>query len=504
MVQGQEGAKTPQLITGFRVWAAHPRTMAISNSLQPDGMGVERIESSPSGPSNYGPEIDICAQGTDAPSLDDIGGGQIFGGTSAAAPTVAAAAALMLSVEPELSWVNLRDILRDTAAVIDGANADPVGQWIGGFSQWYGFGRLDVNAAVQGADAFDPGTVNLVIRDNLADTGEFLPTGEPFWHSPDLWVRNDEPAADPIGDPAYDVLPPNQPAIVGADNWIRVRVRNAGSAASANAFVRLYLTHFAGSEFVYPADYIPSINTGDPIPSPLVQATYIIGEQMIASLAAGDDVILDFLWPAALVPPEFVGGAKWHPCLLAEALPHTGPAPTGNHVFDNTNLAQRNVTVDYAADDGEPHEMTGVIGNEAEVSQMRRIVVHRGHLPKRARAWVRFLDPKVERAVLRSWSGAGKPRPPAVDRSPCCCCRAVPPAQPADLHVAVVDGQRRFYLTGARLTLDVPMVGGVLTPVVLGAQFPKGTLKHACEIVLIEQDMNGRPLGAFSFEIVRR
>jgi len=91
-----------------------------------------------------------------------------------------------------------------------------------------------------------------------------------------------------------------------------------------------------------------------------VQATYIIGEQMIASLAAGTDVILNFLWPEAMVPPETVGGTSWHPCLLAEASPHTGPTPSGNLVIDNTNLAQRNVTVDYSDDDGEPHEMTGV------------------------------------------------------------------------------------------------------------------------------------------------
>lgn len=487
------------LITGFRVWAAHPRTMAISNSNQPDAGGVERLNNT----SNFGPEIDICAQGTGAPSLNDTGGEQIFGGTSAAAPTVAAAAALILSVEPNLTWINLRDILRNTAVVIDGANTDAVGQWVGGFSQWYGFGRLDVNSAVQGADAFDPGTVNLVIRDNLADTGAFVPTGGTFWRSPDLWVRNADPTTDPIGDPAYHVAPLNQPAIAGADNWVRVRVRNVGTAPSANFFVRVYLTHFAGSQFVYPADYIPSINTGDPIPSPLVQATYIIGEQMIASLAAGADVILNFLWPTALVPPEFVGGTKWHPCLLAEASPHTGPVPSGNLVFDNTNLAQRNVSVDYAADDGEPHEMTGVIGNEEDDTRFRRIVVVRGHLPKKALVWVRFLDPKVERAVIRSWSAREKPGEPAADPGQCCCHPAAA-AQPANLRVTVVDGQRRFYLTGSRLTIDVPMVGGALTPVVLGAQLPEGSLQRPFEIPLIEQDVSGSARGAFALEIARR
>jgi hypothetical protein len=496
------------VITGFRVWAAHPRTLAISNSEQPDAGGVERLHLAPpnTNGSNIGPEIDICAQGEFNRSLNDTGGEMGFNGTSCAAPTVAAAAALMLSVEPNLTWINLRDILRNTAVVIDAANATPLGQWILGFSQWYGFGRLDVDAAVQAADAFDPGTVNLVIRDNQADTGAFVPTGGTFWRSPDLWVRNTDPATDPIGDPAYGVNPPNQPAIAGVDNWVRVRVRNVRTAASANFFVRVYLTHFAGSQFVYPTDYIPSINTGDPIPSPLVQATYIIGEQMVATLAVGADIILNFLWPAALVPPEFVGGTKWHPCLLAEASPHTGPAPSGNLVFENTNLAQRNTSVDYSDDDGEPHEMTGVIGNEADDSRFRRIVVHRGNLPKKAKVWVRFLDPKVERAVLKWWSSGAKPETSAGGG--CCCC---PPetrparARESDLRVETVNGQRRFYLTtGSQLTLDVPMVGGALTPVVVGAQIPKGSMAGSHEIPLTEQDISGRTLGAFSLEIARR
>ena len=134
-----------QLITGYRTWAAHPCTMAIANSAQPDGDGVERKVDS----SNFGPEIDICAQGQGAPSLNHNGGEQIFGGTSAAAPTVAAAAALMLSVNPELTWIQLRDILRETAVMIDPDNDDSIGQWEDGFSQWYGYGRLDIEAAVK-------------------------------------------------------------------------------------------------------------------------------------------------------------------------------------------------------------------------------------------------------------------------------------------------------------------------------------------------------------------
>lgn len=498
------------LITGFRVWAAHPRTMAIANSVQPDGMGVERRRASASDTSSFGPEIDICAQGHNAPSLNTTGGEQTFGGTSAAAPTVAAAAALMLSAEPALTWINLRDILRDTAVVIDGANVDPVGQWAGGFSQWYGFGRLDVNAAVQGADAFDPGAVSLVIRDNLADTGEFVPSAGTFWRSPDLWVRRSDPATDPVGDPAYGANPPNEAADSGVDNWIRVRVRNVGTAASGNAFVRVYLTHYAGAQFVYPNDYIPTINAGDPLPSPLVQGTYQIGEQMIASLAAGADTILNFLWPSAMVPPEEVAGANWHPCLLAEVSPHTGPDPTGNLVVDNSNLAQRNVTIDYSDDDGAAREMLGVIGNEQNDDRAIRVEVQRGKLPKRATVWLRFLDPKVERAVLKQLTkdAAGNPtsgKPTAGDDHGCCCGPQRRPGKRDAVRVETVAGGRRFCLrAGSRLTLDVPMVGGNLTAVALGVQIPKGELRGGYDVPLIQEDLQGRQTGAFSFEIVPR
>ncbi|MGH8488987.1 MAG: S8 family peptidase [Gammaproteobacteria bacterium] len=497
-----------QVITGVRVWAAHPRTLAISNSLQPDGGGVERLDAS----SNFGPEIDICAQGTGARSLNDVGGEQIFGGTSAAAPTVNAAAGLMLSVEPNLTWVNVRDILRATAVQIDPANADPQGMWVGGFSWWYGFGRLDIDAAVQAADGFDPGAVNLVLRDSLGDTGMIVPTMGTFWHSPDLWVRQTDPTGTPL--PAYNVNPPHENALFGQDNWVQVRVKNVGTAPSGDYFVRAYLTHFAGSQFQYPTDYVPSINSGDPIPSPLVQATYLIGEQQGTGLAAGAEQGFVFLWPSALVPPAQVAGVDWHPCLLAEVSPHTPPAPSGNLPYDNKNLCQRNITIDFSDDD--VREMAGVIGHKDADARIRRIKVWRMNLPKKARVWVRFLDRRVEAAVtkhLKLQEAGATPGVPPHGSPSCgchkphhgpqrCCCKAVTgvPAHP----LAVLDqlNEHRIFriATGGCMTLDVPMTAGPLAVVVLGCYIPKGTPKGNYEVTLIEQSLDGRNLGAFALQ----
>jgi len=491
------------LITGFRTWAAHPRTLAIANSNQPDGMGIEVKN----GTSNFGPEIDICAQGNNAPSLNSTGGTQTFGGTSAAAPTVAAAAALMLSAEPQLSWINLRDILRNTAVVIDGANTDPVGQWIGGFSQWYGFGRLDILAAVQGADTFDTGAVNLVIRDNLADNGTVVPTGGIFYRSPDIWIRNADPVLEGLADPAYGIDPPHLNALSGADNWVRVRVKNVGTAASSNFYVRLYLTHFAGSQFVYPTDYIPSGNPGDPIPSPLVQGTYLIGEQLVTTQASGAEVIYNFQWPAAMVPPETVAGTSWHPCLLAEVSPHTGPTPSGNLVWDNTNLAQRNITIDYSDDsDDFVYEASGVIGNVAHKSTMKRLILHKGKLPKVSPIWIRFMDERVQKTVLELVRKGPDTAIQYDSKKDCrCCCsiskRGQTEYKKPNAKVISKKGQIYFYTTESRLILEVPMIHGRLTPVAIGTEFSGKPGKEGLELALIEEDISGQQLGGFALSI---
>lgn len=64
-----------------------------------------------------------------------------FGGTSAAAPVVAGAAALVLSANPNLSPIQVRDILVNTATDM-GAN---------GFDNNFGFGRVNARAAVEEA-----------------------------------------------------------------------------------------------------------------------------------------------------------------------------------------------------------------------------------------------------------------------------------------------------------------------------------------------------------------
>jgi subtilisin family serine protease len=76
-----------------------------------------------------------------------------FGGTSSATPLVAGVAALMLSANPLLTAAEVRSILQSMAVKIDAAHAGYDGD---GWSEEYGYGRVDASAAVAQAAASAP------------------------------------------------------------------------------------------------------------------------------------------------------------------------------------------------------------------------------------------------------------------------------------------------------------------------------------------------------------
>jgi subtilisin family serine protease len=81
------------------------------------------------------------------PSLGDAEGDYTnsFGGTSSACPGVAGVAALVLAVAPDLSWDQVKDILRRSCDRIDEAAG---GYDADGHSHLYGFGRINAATAV--------------------------------------------------------------------------------------------------------------------------------------------------------------------------------------------------------------------------------------------------------------------------------------------------------------------------------------------------------------------
>ncbi len=97
--------------------------------------------------SNYGEGLDLVAPGV-AIATTDIGAGarfvRDFNGTSAATPHVAAVAALVLSLRPDLNEHRVRDVIRRSADRL-GSGRRP--------SRLVGFGRLNAHAALLRARA---------------------------------------------------------------------------------------------------------------------------------------------------------------------------------------------------------------------------------------------------------------------------------------------------------------------------------------------------------------
>jgi len=101
--------------------------------------------------SNYGTGLDIMAPGIDIPTLN-LGGGYImdFNGTSAAAPHVAAVAALVLSMNPTLSQTEARRILETTTDGMGyGYLPNVAGQPNGPWNDHVGYGRVNAAKAVR-------------------------------------------------------------------------------------------------------------------------------------------------------------------------------------------------------------------------------------------------------------------------------------------------------------------------------------------------------------------
>jgi subtilisin family serine protease len=167
-------------LTGF---AVHPDVIAVSACTSLNKKAAY---------SNWGTNISVCAPSNNAPpgmwlqetgfistppevtgflpgqgvfTADQLGEAGYdasnftgdFGGTSSACPTVAGVAALVLSVNPDLTAAEVRQILQQTADKIIDPDPDPQfgfrkGTYeANGHSQWFGYGKVNAFKAVQAA-----------------------------------------------------------------------------------------------------------------------------------------------------------------------------------------------------------------------------------------------------------------------------------------------------------------------------------------------------------------
>lgn len=153
---------------------------------------------------------------------------------------------------------------------------------------------------------------DLWLRDDPGHTGSDA-WGGTFWDSPDLWIRRADDGGTVHQSPEY-----------GQDNWFHARVRNRSAASAAPHFVvSFHARGFAGTQFSWPADFLPCL---------AAKAEF--------ELPAGGERIVKARWPAALVPP-----AGTHTCLLASVIVRGDRPGAGAHVWEHNNLAQKNLTV---------------------------------------------------------------------------------------------------------------------------------------------------------------
>lgn len=114
--------------------------------------------------------------------------------------------------------------------------------------------------------------IDLYIRDNDVDTGT-QPSDLPHWTSPDIWVRNNAPPADPndSSDPNYGENPDSghQNPINDLPNYLYVHIWNRGSqTAPANAFTVDAYHCNPGTGMLWPNDFLSmgKLTIKEPIP----------------------------------------------------------------------------------------------------------------------------------------------------------------------------------------------------------------------------------------------
>lgn len=233
----------------------------------------------------FGPELDFLATGVDVFSTASGGwGGPVYGtgtGTSYAAPTAAGVAALVLGVNQNLTWQQVRQIIRDTCDKVGGNVYDA-----NGHNDDYGFGRVNAARAVCNAGR----VVELLTP---AVTFNDVPEGEQTARAIVFSVITCQAVTFQIvagptvtsGPGSFGTLPSPNAALAATANlstrearlWLSFTGTNDGDIAGGEVTVRLVET---GEEWVIPM----SANT---IARPTVATVLVLDQSNSMNWASG-------------------------------------------------------------------------------------------------------------------------------------------------------------------------------------------------------------------------
>lgn len=314
--------------------------------------------SNPTGMSCYGQELDLVAPGVKVPTTD-VNSGYVaeWAATSSACPHVAAAAALVLSVNPNLTYEEVKEILCRTATRIGSYTYSIDTTHL--YGRWYketGYGLVNVGDAVVRAQAMCS-YANLFIRDNVGDTAsEPNLTTTNYTDSPDIWLTTLNGSA---------VSQPQE----GQTYFVNVRVHNADTIAShSNINVRLNWARIDGN-----MNWANAWNGSLRLPC-LIPRSGLIGAQTIStSIVSGGDAIVSFIWTIPVWQngstgcPYLAAGASWDYSLIArvdDSL-YTHGIDQINYNIDkfvkiNNNVARKNIIL---AQSGNP-DLPIVLGKD--------------------------------------------------------------------------------------------------------------------------------------------
>lgn len=312
--------------------------------------------------SNYGPELDIMAPGVFIPTTDLTGqwGYSLtdyhlaFNGTSSACPHVAAVAALILSVNPNLTQKEVADIMEQTAQKVGGYTySTTTGRPNGTWDNEMGYGLVNAEAAVvmaknmctTGADLYskdwyddfglEPNSYTSEPYPDLPDHAHY--TSDALWISEDIWVRKTDDNGTEDENPEHSESGNNL-------NYVYVKVRNKGCQPS-NGTEKLELRWAKTSTGLgWPDSWNGTLLQGSD-----KKAGDLIGELTLPVIQPGKTHIAKLSWnPPNPNDYDFVP-EKWHFCLLSRILSGDEPITENSDVWfyaaNNNNIAWKNLTV---------------------------------------------------------------------------------------------------------------------------------------------------------------